>query len=64
MPGGHYASFQYDSYVPKRLWKITDAVGDTYTFGYDGTLVTSITGPDGRQVWYQYGTFNNKTVLA
>jgi YD repeat-containing protein len=64
VPGGLYATFQYDTHDPKRLWKITDAAGDTYTFGYSGTRVTSITGPSGKQVWYTYGTFNNKTVVT
>jgi YD repeat-containing protein len=63
-PGGQHADFTDDG--NGRLSTATDAAGDTYTYGYNGTdtKVTSITDPSGRQTQFTYTTFRNKAAVA
>jgi YD repeat-containing protein len=49
---GNSLTFVYDG--GGKLMTITDTFGRQVTFGYTGTLVTSITRPDGRQIGYGY----------
>ena len=54
------ATFTYDpsSYY---LTSITDSIGRSTTFTYDGALLTKITGPDGKSAVY---TYNNADVMT